>query len=56
MFAITLLPSSWLVDVSMVGYKPVRRTVDVRGDMALTIRLEPAESLAEVVVTAREAR
>lgn len=55
-FAITLLPSSWLVDVSMVGYKPVRRTVDVRGDMALTIRLEPAESLAEVVVTAREAR
>ena len=56
LFSVTLPSSGWTVEVSMVGYKPVRRPLDIKGNMALTIRLESAESLAEVVVTAREVR
>ena len=47
---------SWTLEVSMVGFKPLRRQLDLSGDLRLHLSLEAAESLSEVVVTAREAR
>ncbi|MCM1355095.1 MAG: TonB-dependent receptor plug domain-containing protein [Staphylococcus sp.] len=44
----------WKLEVSMVGYKSIRRNLDIAASSELTISLEPTESLGEVVVTARE--
>ena len=44
------------VDVTLVGYKPYRQTVSLKGQTSLAISLMPVEPLGEVVVTARESR
>lgn len=55
-FSATVNPGTWQLEVSMVGYKPVRRTIKVDRDLTFTLPLDPMDSLGEVVVTAREAR
>lgn len=46
----------WQLEVGLIGYRPCRQTVTWPGDSSITLLLLPAESLAEVVVTARESR
>ncbi|MDE6078663.1 MAG: TonB-dependent receptor [Duncaniella sp.] len=46
----------WRVDVTMVGYKPVRQTLRLIDGKTYVISLEPQNALDEVVVTARESR
>lgn len=45
----------WAVEVSMVGFMPLRRTIEINGDLRLNLALDSEVSLSEVVVTAREA-
>ena len=46
----------WLVNVSLVGYKPYRQTIELTESKAFSICLSNSEMLNEIVVTAREAR
>lgn len=45
----------WAVEVSMVGFMPLRRMIEINGDLRLNLALDSEVSLSEVVVTAREA-
>ncbi|MDE6716110.1 MAG: TonB-dependent receptor [Muribaculaceae bacterium] len=49
-------PGKWRIEASMVGYKPIRKQIDVADDDNIVLRLAPMESLDEVVVTARESK
>lgn len=49
-------PGQAVIELSLVGYKPQRRSLSLkeRDSLTLNFRLEPSNSLNEVVVTARE--
>ena len=55
-FSLDIPEGEWTVDVSMVGYKPLRRVCRFNHAELITIPLESVDALDEVVVTAREAR
>ncbi|MDE7474364.1 MAG: carboxypeptidase-like regulatory domain-containing protein, partial [Duncaniella sp.] len=55
-FSLDIPEGEWTVDVSMVGYKPLRRVCRFDHADLITIPLESVDALDEVVVTAREAR
>ncbi len=53
---LTAHPGQAVIELSLVGYKPQRRSLSLkeRDSLTLNFRLEPSNSLSEVVVTARE--
>lgn len=53
---IDLPDGNWQLEVGLIGYRPMRQTLRSVVQNRLTLKLVPAESLAEVVVTARESR
>lgn len=54
--AVTMADGLWKIDVTLVGYKPYRRQLTLKGQTAFTVLITPDEPLTEVVVTARESR
>lgn len=54
--SLTVHPGQAVIELSLVGYKPQRRRLSLkeRDSLTLNFRLEPSNSLSEVVVTARE--
>lgn len=55
-YTATLNPGTWQMDINLVGYKPLRKSVDISRETTYKFALTPDEPLTEVVVTARESR
>lgn len=55
-FTTAVAPGKWRMDVSLVGYKPSRKFINVTADEKIAVALQPDEPLTEVIVTARESR
>ena len=53
---IDLPDGNWQLEVGLIGYRPLRQILRSGAQNRMTLKLVPAESLAEVVVTARESR